>query len=160
MDNRVLTISSGYVNVTEVMPAQAPHSNRRSASNGSPAFFSKYWQSSVVLSEAQAIPSEYTYGFVEIECAKLHSRIRHYTYAVGAIACHEALHALFFPHLGQRLPYRHLVCFSARALHLKEDLQSFQRRYHSPRHGARESTGDEGGYDGLRNSHPQVQHSR
>lgn len=36
IDNRVRTMSSGYVNVTEVMPATPPHSSRRTGDRSAP----------------------------------------------------------------------------------------------------------------------------
>lgn len=41
MDSRVLTISNGYVNVTDVMPAMAPQTRRLSAGKGAPGDDSK-----------------------------------------------------------------------------------------------------------------------
>jgi hypothetical protein len=43
IDNRVRTISRGYVNVTEVMPAAAPQNSRFSALRGFPGVVSKYF---------------------------------------------------------------------------------------------------------------------
>jgi hypothetical protein len=41
MDKRVRTMSSGYVHVTEVIPARPPQSSRWYASSGPPGSFSK-----------------------------------------------------------------------------------------------------------------------
>jgi hypothetical protein len=41
IDSLVRTMSSGYVHVTEVMPARPPQSNRWYASSGAPGSFSK-----------------------------------------------------------------------------------------------------------------------
>ena len=43
MERRVRTMSSGYVHVTEVMPARPPQSSRWYASSGAPGSFSKNW---------------------------------------------------------------------------------------------------------------------
>lgn len=47
MDNRVRTMSRGYVKVTEVMPARPPQRSRWYASNGAPGSFSKNYGVSV-----------------------------------------------------------------------------------------------------------------
>lgn len=47
MDNRVRTMSRGYVQVTEVMPARPPQRSRWYASKGEPGSFSKNYEGSV-----------------------------------------------------------------------------------------------------------------
>jgi hypothetical protein len=42
MDSRVRTISRGYVKVTEVMPASAPHNNRWYEFKGAPGVLSNH----------------------------------------------------------------------------------------------------------------------
>ena len=42
IDSRVRTMSSGYVKVTDVIPAIAPHTNLRSGGRGAPGEVSKY----------------------------------------------------------------------------------------------------------------------
>lgn len=47
IDNRVRTMSSGYVNVTEVMPAKPPQSNLRTGERSAPGVGSANYALSV-----------------------------------------------------------------------------------------------------------------
>lgn len=71
------------------------------------------------------MPSQ-TYSFVQIVTAELYGRVRNNADAIGAVAGHEASPALFLPHLCQALADGELVLIMPGALHLEENLQSFE----------------------------------
>src|SRR5271154_2964787 len=56
IDNRVRTMSSGYVNVTEVIPAKPPHSNLRTGERSAPGDVSANYGLSV--GEGQRVRSK------------------------------------------------------------------------------------------------------
>ena len=67
-------------------------------------------------------------SLVDVEASELHSRVWDDTYAVGAIASHQASPSFICPHLFECSSYRELVLCSTRALYLVENLQAFQGR--------------------------------
>lgn len=90
-----------------------------------------------------------TYPLVNIVCAELHSGVGHNSYTIGTISGHEASPALLSPHFCQCLVYRHFVLISSYALYLKQDLQTFERRYDGSGNGAGDSASNEGSNNRL-----------
>lgn len=133
IDNRVLTMSSGYVKQTEVMPAAPPHIRRRKELRSWPGEASKNLILLVRrLPQAEALEQVRTqcrpvsYLFVEVVAPKLYSGVWYDPNAIGPIAPHKATPTLVLPHLHKALAYRELILFSANGLYLKKNLQSLE----------------------------------
>lgn len=91
-----------------------------------------------------------TYPLVKVVASELHGRVGNDADTVRPVAAHEASPSLVPPHLGECLAHGHLVRLPAGALHLKQDLESFERRDHGPGDGPGDTAGAEGRNHGLR----------
>jgi hypothetical protein len=118
IDNRVRTMSKGYVNVTDVIPAKPPHINLRKGGRSAPGDGSANYDLSVT---GETPAEDSAYPLVDIVCPKLDCRVGDNAYAVGAIPPHKPSPAFVCPHLLQPPPYREFVFFSASALYLVEN---------------------------------------
>lgn len=103
IDNRVRTMSRGYVNVTEVMPAKPPQSNRRTGERSAPGAGSANYGLSVW--HANDPCRACTYSFVDVVGPELNGRIWDDAYAVRTVPSHEPSPAFVCPHFPQSLPY-------------------------------------------------------
>jgi hypothetical protein len=149
MDNRVRTISRGYVKNTEVMPAAPPQTRRlkelisppgedskncrhKLSAIGLPGYGPRLgeWakQASEILAKAHL--------FVEIVTTKLHCRIWHNSNAIGPVSPHKSAPALLFPHLHETFANWQLVFFSSHTLYLEENLKSFEGWHNCPRNSS------------------------
>lgn len=169
IDNRVRTMSSGYVHATEVIPAAPPHRRRRTGVISPGEISTNCERMSVSLTEQH--PAEHdqstadsrwrdSYPFVEVVAPELNSRVRHDPDAIRPITAHQALEAFFSPHLHQSLADREFVLFSPHALYLEKDLQPLQRRHYRSRYRPSKSSGQKGGEDRLSNGLPNSERSR
>jgi hypothetical protein len=127
IDKRVLTMSSGYVKHTEVMPAAPPHIKRRRELKSWPGEASKNFKTvssdqdfvAYNLGKAELTGKNGGHLFVEIITSELHGRVGYNSNAVGAIAPHKAAPPLIFPHFHETFSNGELVLFSANALYLE-----------------------------------------
>jgi hypothetical protein len=103
IDNRVRTMSSGYVNVTEVMPAKPPQSNLRTGERSAPGVGSANYDLSVW--HAKDPYQACKYSFVDVVGPELNGGIWDDAYAIRAISSHEPSPAFVCPHFLQSPPY-------------------------------------------------------
>lgn len=154
IDSRVRTMSRGYVQKTEVIPAIPPHVRRARGERSAPGEDSKKFCESCCVSlgslhRLRWSKAHGTHPLVKVVTAELNSRVRHNAHTVGAIASHEASPAFFPPHLGQTLADRQLVGIASYALNLEQDLEALEGGDDGSRDGTGNTAGTEGGNDGL-----------
>lgn len=112
IERRVRTISKGYVQHTEVIPAAPPQIRRRRELISAPGEGSKNCcvSATIILflhgprcKSGELCPA---YLLVNVVAAKLHGRVRHNSYAICAISSHESAPPFVLPHLHEALPNR------------------------------------------------------
>jgi hypothetical protein len=154
MDNRVRTMSKGYVKKTDVMPAIPPHTSLSTGLKGAPGELSKKCCTSIVISplrfcsrRSHALQSHL---LIEVITSKLDRRVRDYTDAIRAVPTHEASPTFFTPHLCKGLADWQLIFVTTGALDLIENLEPFKRRHDSPGDGTGNTTSAECSSNRLR----------
>lgn len=122
IDRRVRTMSSGYVTVTDVMPASAPQHSLSMGVRGAPGECSNACH----VSTTRPILC-LTHFLVDVVAAELYCTVWHNANAIRAITSHQASEAFFLPHLLQCFAYAHLVLIPTNTLYLQQNLEPFKR---------------------------------